>query len=395
MSDLPDPPVGEGKPNIGETTDGPEVSRALLREERAVAKRRRALAWAGVAVSIVVIAVIAVVVASSGSDDKAGSPGSSTTTSVAASSTTVETVPVDAHTTMPLTGLPPDGNDPQIAARLAGPALAVKIDNDPGAQPQAGIADADVVVEVRVEGISRYIAVFQTRIPDLVGPVRSARTSDPDLLAMFAKPVFAWSGGNSNVMKVIQRTPWIEDASHSAQPDFYFRESGRRAPHNLLIRAPQLLEASRSAGLPPGQLFQYLGTGEESGGLPISGFDISVGSTVASFRWDDALGKWVRHDGKGPQKAADGAPVAATNVLVLQTKYVPSPADKRSPEAESLGEGAAWVFTQGRVLQGRWSRPNREQAWSIHDDVGTPIKLTPGSTWVALPDPGQSPRPVG
>ncbi|MBT4477400.1 MAG: DUF3048 domain-containing protein, partial [Actinobacteria bacterium] len=74
------------------------------------------------------------------------------------------------------------------------PALAIKIDNVFAAWPQSGINQADVVYEEVVEsGLTRLIAIFQTQSPGTVGPIRSARTSDPILLEGFDRPLFAYS----------------------------------------------------------------------------------------------------------------------------------------------------------------------------------------------------------
>ncbi|MCB1256780.1 MAG: DUF3048 domain-containing protein [Microthrixaceae bacterium] len=376
-------------PGHSEENEAPGISRAEIRNARADSKRNTRLIVAGVgAVIVVALTAVGVFLFSSGEEKPA--PTTTTTTSTTTSTTT--TIPAEPTAVMALTGMPVNAEDPDVAAKLMTPALTVKIDNAPEAHPQVGIQDADVVVEVMVEGISRYIAVFQSHVPDEVGPVRSARTSDPDILAMFGKPVFAWSGGNKNVMKVINNTEWIVNASHDKRQGDYFRERTRKAPHNLIIRAQNLLAATASSGIPPQQLFTYRPLGEESPGAPVGGFDVSIGKAVSSFRWDPETSKWVKLTNGEPQSAANGSPIAATNVVVAQTEYRQSPADRRSPEAETIGEGAAWVFTGGKMILGRWSRASREAPWSLVDEAGTPVALTPGNTWVLLPAPPQAPR---
>ncbi len=101
-------------------------------------------------------------------------------------------------TTAPLTGIPVDESD---AARLLRPALVAKIDGAPEAMPQEGLEKADLVMEVRVEGISRYLGVWHSRDVDEIGPVRSARTTDPDLIAALVRPLFSYSGGNTGVLR--------------------------------------------------------------------------------------------------------------------------------------------------------------------------------------------------
>ncbi|HEY1279471.1 MAG TPA: DUF3048 domain-containing protein, partial [Acidimicrobiales bacterium] len=119
----------------------------------------------------------------------ATTPAPTTTTSTSTTSTTVAatttTAPVARYA---LTGLPVD--DPATQNR---PALVVKIDNHPEARPQTGLNQADVVYEEMVEGITRFFAVFQSADSTPVGPIRSARTTDVNIVAGLSKPLFAWS----------------------------------------------------------------------------------------------------------------------------------------------------------------------------------------------------------
>ena len=95
---------------------------------------------------------------------------------------------------MPLTGLPI--TDPAIAAR---PAVVVKVSNDPGARPQSGLEFADIVFEAWGAGPTRFATVFQSKDAPNVGPIRSARTQDVDLVGSFNGAVFACSGGNQGI----------------------------------------------------------------------------------------------------------------------------------------------------------------------------------------------------
>ncbi len=105
---------------------------------------------------------------------------------------------------MPLTGLPIE--DPALAGRSA---LVVKIDNHPDARPQSGLNQADIVFEENVEQLTRFAAVFQSNAPDPVGPIRSGRTQDVELLGSLNKPIFAWSGGNPGVTKIINASDLV------------------------------------------------------------------------------------------------------------------------------------------------------------------------------------------
>ena len=102
-----------------------------------------------------------------------------------------------------LTGLPADAT---VAKR---PILAVKIDNYSIARPQWGLDSADAIIEENVEGVTRFIGLFQTQLPNEVGPIRSARTADLDLLVAMNHPVFAFSGANDTV------NAWVDSAATS------------------------------------------------------------------------------------------------------------------------------------------------------------------------------------
>jgi hypothetical protein len=323
-----------------------------------------------------------------------GNQGDDDASDEAPTTTAVELPP--SGTRAPLTGLPVADEDLDLLAR---PALAAKVDNHPDALPQWGLSDADVVVELRVEGISRFLAVFHSRDVGDVGPIRSARTSDPDLLAVFGRPLAAWSGANPSTRELMRGIEWIQDVSADRLPDAYRRDDWARAPHNLVLDAADAYGVVEDPVRLPRQLFEYLGDGDGDapGGEPVAGFELHVGLSRAAYRWDGERGGWLRWSDGTPlhdasHGGAEGPQVAPANVVVLETAYGVSPTDASSPEAITLGEGRAWVFTGGHLVSGRWSRQDRTAPWALVAEDGTPIRLTPGSTWVAMPAEGAEPQ---
>ncbi|MGI8757550.1 MAG: DUF3048 domain-containing protein [Acidimicrobiales bacterium] len=326
----------------------------------------------------------------------------STSTSTVPLEPVTTTVPLEPVTTTtqpasgpvaPLTGLRlADG------ANASRPALAVKIDNldtsGETALPQTGVPKADIVVEEIVEGnITRLVAIFQSQSPGRVGPVRSARTTDIHLLPQLGRSLLAWSGGNKGVSAAVRSSPSIIDVGFDAVPGSYARDRGRRAPHNLYVQADELW--SRSGDAPaPNPLFAYRaeGAGNGSTARGSAGVDLTWGGGVASspvgWRWDPALRLYLRSQSGRPHADADGTRLAAQNVVVLVTPYGQSPADRRSPEALTVGGGEAFVFTNGVLVHGRWDRPSEDRPAALIDDAGAPILLTPGQTWIEFPRPG-------
>ena len=295
----------------------------------------------------------------------------------------------------PLTGLPLDDE-----GLLDRPALVVKIDNhNKDARPQVGLDRADIVYEELVEGgATRFAAVFHSTDADPVGPVRSARTTDVDLVANLNNPLFAWSGANSGVSRQI-RAAALVDMGWDAVPSEYYRAKGRRAPNNLFTRTSRLFElAPDGAGSPPA-LFRFRG---EDGALSpgatgAEGVQINFGGSTnlsVEWTWDGAAGRWLRTQAGTPHTVEGGTRISAENVVVQFTRYVNSgfvdTSGAASPEAEMVGEGEVWVLTGGKVVTGTWRRSGAGVLTVYTAASGEEINLTPGRTWVELPRPGQA-----
>ncbi|WP_421120243.1 DUF3048 domain-containing protein [Aquihabitans daechungensis] len=352
----------------------------------------------GGAVGVAALGLVAAVAlgGGGGSDDTAAKPTTTTTavtTTTAAPTTTTTAAPTGP--VAPLTGLQVPEQD---AALLFRTALAVKVDNLDApretAVPQTALPKADVVYEEVVEGnITRLVAVFHSKQPGIVGPVRSARTTDVELLPQLGRPLLAWSGGNAGVVNAVRSSPFIIDAGADVAPG-YFRDGNRRAPHNLMVRGDELWSKAPPGTPGPQALFQYRKKGEKnpSSARKAQGVDLNWGGGAASsnvsWRWDPKTRVYKREQRGRPHLDSGGLQLTAKNIVVMVTEYVPSYADSRSPEANTVGSGELFVFTNGRVLHGRWDRPDIAKPAKLVDDQGAPVLLSPGQTWIELPKAG-------
>jgi hypothetical protein len=282
---------------------------------------------------------------------------------------------------MPLTGLPIQ--DPALAARSA---LVVKIDNHQDARPQSGLNQADIVFEENVEHLTRFAAVFQTTAPDPVGPIRSGRTQDVELLGSLNKPIFAWSGGNPGVTNAINSSDFIvanvQTNARSASKSYRSRDRG--VPHNLYAQGSGLFTMSPETPAPPPKQFNYRKDGAVVAGDPSAGVDLKMDGVDVSWKYDAGSGAYLRfQNGKAHNDAALGQ-VNASNVVVLAVDYQPSPVDTKSPEAQTTGKGEVFAFSAGKAVHGTWTRADRLTPYTLTADNGDPIALTPGRTWVEL-----------
>lgn len=331
-----------------------------------------------------------VVVAACGGGDEAA-PTTVPETTVAATTTTVEptTTTVEETTTTqapaevyPLTGLP--YTDPAAAAL---PAIIVKVGNY-DAHPQWNMAAADLVFEEIInDQVSRFAVIFQTNAPDMVGPVRSGRLQDVDLFGLLNRPIFAWSGGNGAVMAEIGNSDLI-DLSQFVCQGTCFRSEEEKAPYNLFFDVAEIRTLDLpDAGTPPAQ-FTWRAEGEAPAGIANPGLDVQMDAYEVEWTWNAATGQYERAQNGNPDKDADGTLVAFDNVVVLEMTYDPGISD--SPDARSLGEGEAWVLTGGNLVHGTWQRDDRLEPFTLLDDDGEVIALTPGRTFVMLPRDGDN-----
>jgi DUF3048 family protein len=290
-----------------------------------------------------------------------------TTPSTAPTTTTTVFVP-----TAPLTGLP----DPSGASQTRA-ALSVKIENTPEARPQSGLDVADVVYEEVVEGgITRFWAIFNSAAPQVVGPIRSVRFMDPNIVTPIGG-VVAFSGGTPANVALIRNTPTVNVDENNAG-DAFFRESTRFAPHNLYGDTAKLW-ARGGEPVPPRPLFTYLAKGESFVGDGIDQFRVGFNPGYdPTYTWDPATKAWKRSYGPFPFNDVSGKQVAPENVIV---QFVHYPA---GAEGELIGEGEAWVFSDNKLLRGKWVKPNAETPTQFLNAFGVPIALTPGRTWVEL-----------
>jgi len=321
-------------------------------------------------------------------------PQTTTTTSTASSPTTTRFQSSDNQQQTEVSQAPYRGT-PIPEATLAAPRLALKIDNAPTAMPQQGIQEADLVFEELVEGgLTRFLAIFHTQVPEMAGPVRSGRSTDIPLLMPFDGALFGWSGANWAFRKLLDSVA-VTDVGVYRKPSDYWRRTDRTTPSNLWARSEKLLRHAPD-DLPPAEPiwpFRALGQPVTSEAKPTDGVDITWGSTDVSFRWAAALGGWQRFQNGEQHLVADDegdlVVLAPENVVVQFTKYVLSNEidsnGARIPIAQlAEGEGRAWILTDGKVIEGRWNKPNITVHTQFTDATGSTVAMAPGSTWILL-----------
>lgn len=263
--------------------------------------------------------------------------------------------------------------------------LAVKIDNIAQARPPTGLAKADIVYLIPVEGgLSRIMAIFSSHYPPVVGPVRSAREDDMELLRQFGRPAFAYSGATPVLLPYIHRHARIVDL-YAGIASGYFRDNARVAPYNLYARTHDLLAQANGASKAHDIGFRF--GPAPAGGQPARAESVSYPAASFTFAWSKARGRWlVSMDGAPSHDTADGRLSAATVVIqhttVRTSRFLEY--GSRPPYAESVGSGTAIVLRDGKAYQARWSRPNAEDGTTFTTAAGQPMTFARGPVWIVL-----------
>ncbi len=277
------------------------------------------------------------------------------------------------------------GSAPASPAPGAPSPLVVKIDNVPGARPHTGLDTADLVYAEQVEGgLSRLMAVYATRLPDAVGPVRSARESDLELLRQFHDPTLAFSGAQKRLLPLFVGAP-LRTARPEEKAAAYYRGTDRPLPHNLYLRPRRLLASAPGAdALTTG--FRY--GAPPAGGTPEATRTVRFPQARFTFDWSGEQRRWLVSMDGAPTVTAGGRRVAASTVVV---QYVNVRASRyqdylgnNTPYTETVGSGAAKVLRDGKSFDTTWKRTLARGGTEFTTKDGTPVNFAPGQVWVVF-----------
>lgn len=324
-----------------------------------------------------------------GTAPSAPSTSSPTATATAIPSPTPS--PTVSQTLHPLTGLPYIELPRPAAFAGLSQVLAVKIDNTRNAQPQAGVEEADLVYVEEVEyGMTRLAAIFSTTIPARIGPVRSARITDIDLLSQYGSPAFAFSGAQRKLWPALAEAPFI-DVSANKVPQDYSRDSARRAPYNYFFDASTALARMDGVSQAKDMGFTFSQV-VPTGGSPAVSAELTWPSSTLKFKYNEGRDQYaIQLNGERASfeevEQGEGKVWADTAVIQFVKQTQSAYFDKgggNTPLVETIGSGTAIILRNGQLFNSLWSRPDSQSGTTFTDTTGNPIPFHPGHTWIAL-----------
>jgi hypothetical protein len=232
-------------------------------------------------------------------------------------------------------------------------------------------------------GLTRFMAVFSSHVPPAVGPVRSARESDLDLLRQFGKPAFAWSGAAPHLVPFVERAPLY--SLSAARAGGYYRDTARIAPYNLFASTATLLREARKASRATDIGFRF--GAAPADGKPTAAYSEKYPAASYTFRWSASQKRWLTWIDGAPARAAEGGQLGGATVVIQYTNITTSRFKEyggRPPYAKSTGSGKAVVLRDGKAYPVRWSRPTLAGGTAYTLPDGQRMEFARGQTWVVL-----------
>jgi len=282
-----------------------------------------------------------------------------------------------------LSGLPVD---PSINTR---PVTGVMIENSLDARPQSGLSQASVVFEAIAEGgITRFLALFQDTQPANVGPIRSARPYYLRWVLGFDAG-YAHVGGSPEALRDI-KTLGVRDLDQFYNSGSYHRVSNRVAPHNVYTGIPTLVQLEQAKGYTSSTFTGFVRKKEAPSKQPnATSIDLAVSSALynAHYDYDASTNSYKRSEGGNPHIDAENSKQITPKVVIALVMSYSLESDGYHSSYQNVGSGIAYVFQDGTVTKGQWSKPDNGTQISFTDANGQPLALNPGQTWLtALSD---------
>lgn len=278
----------------------------------------------------------------------------------------------------------------------ARPIYAVQIENSPEARPQSGLKEADIVNEAVAEGgITRFNAIYHDNIPANIGPVRSLRPYYIDWFLPYDAAI-VHAGGSGEALADV-RSLGLKDMDSVGS--IMRRISSRYSPHNYYTTGQQVLDLAVSRGYTPNVVSplpriqpskepetEQTETTPTAPAATVINVRISSPLYNVKYTWDAASGTYLREQGGAKHVDAESGTQLAPNVVVVPIMGKRVHPDRVHTQYDTVGSGKVYVFQNGTVTEGTWSKASRNAQWVLKDNAGAEIRLSPGQTWFTITD---------
>ena len=276
-------------------------------------------------------------------------------------------------------------------AAVSKPVTAIMIENSPDARPQSGLKDAEVVYEAVAEGgITRFLALYQQRQPELIGPVRSLRLYYVDWLAPYDASI-AHIGGSKAALQLV-RSGGYRDIDQFFNSAYYWRTSDRYAPHNVYTSFTKLNELNKAKGYTSSAPKTFERADDEAApaqdGTQVT-LKISSPLYNSTYAYDPTTKLYARSQAGAAHTDREAGQIQAKVVIALRVQMQRIMEDGYRESITTTGSGEAMIFQNGHAIKATWTKDDRAGQLRFTDAAGQPVKLARGTTWIsAIPVSG-------
>jgi hypothetical protein len=274
-----------------------------------------------------------------------------------------------------------------------GPVLVVKIDDTTQAHPQIGLEDADIIYIEQVEGgLTRLAAVFSSVIPQRIGPVRSARISDIEILSQFGRVAFAYSGAQRKLLPVIAAANLQDLGAQRQSPTIFTTDPNRTPPYAMVLRADLLMQeiADKNFQIDVAKNIGFNFGALPEGGAPTISAVMHWPAATYLATWSAEQSRWQLSHNNSVNYADSGVVLAPTTLIIQMVSITPSEYKDKvggvTPYSQTVGTGKAYVLRDGQRFVTTWNRAFADSGTTFSFADGTVMNFAPGQIWVALTD---------
>lgn len=273
--------------------------------------------------------------------------------------------------------------------------IVAMLDNHYGARPQAGLKDADIIYEILAEGnITRYMAVFQSTMPENLGPIRSAR---PYYIsrALEYDPYYVHVGGSEQAKKDIRNLNMADIDGLSSGSNVFWRTKHKRIPHNMYSNAQAIIKEGNRKGHRTEVTYDSLNYKDELqvlSGESCTGLDIIYLQPTnrdkdgyhVGFTYDEGKKLYERLVNNKPYgDEIDGSTLMTTNIIVQYASHKVLDNEGRLAVG-FIGSGKGYYISAGEKIGITWEKKDRRGLTRYYDKSGSELVLNPGKTWIQV-----------
>ncbi|MEI6054176.1 MAG: DUF3048 domain-containing protein [Candidatus Saccharibacteria bacterium] len=270
---------------------------------------------------------------------------------------------------------------------------AIMIENSPDARPQSGLKNSGVVFEAIAEGgITRFLVLYQSEKPQLIGPVRSIRMYYVDWLAAFNASV-AHIGGSAAALTEVRGGDY-RDIDQFFNSQAYWRASDRYAPHNVYTSFAKLDELNLSRGYTESSFTGFSRTDSTPVVTPdASSIEVHVSSSLfdSSYVYNPTTNNYDRYQAGELHTDREEGNITPSVVIAMYVDEETIFEDGYRQSIKTIGTGNAVIFQNGTAIEGTWTKNSKTSQITFTDSTGADIPLVRGQTWItAVPNEGGS-----